>query len=382
MKTSCIYTGKEYDRVQMPHQSKQRVGPKRKIALIYNAFEDTTSETRTDHGDMWHLHQSVRGIARALRKLDHKVWVVPLADDLAAFQRRLLRLAPDVVFNQYDDVVHGALYEMRVATLVRMMGFPLTGSPALGLGLSRYKYMCSTLLQGAGLPIPSSRLLERIGEVDRHDWQFPVIVQASQEHAGVGLDRDSVVMTKAALRQKVRTIITTYRQPALVQRFLLGREFNVGIIGGKKPRVLPLAEVDYSRLPTEIPPIMSYAAKFLETTTEYRSIRVSCPADVPAELAARISDTAKRAFRAVGGWGYGRVDIRLDENDLPHVLEVNCNPLLEDGVGLARSARVAGLGFPQLLGQIVNTAFEDPPFDPNLPIRFPSGRGKSKGPAA
>jgi D-alanine-D-alanine ligase len=366
----------------MSQPTKLRLGPKRRIALIYNAYEESTpQELRTDHGGMWHLRQLVRSIARALRRLGHKVDLVPLADDLAAFQRRLLRLAPDVVFNQYDDVVHGALYEMRVATLVRMMGFPLTGSPALGLALSRYKFMGASLLQGAGIPIPANtRLLERIGDVDRHSWQFPVIVQPSQEHAGVGLDRDSVVSSKTALRHKVRVIITTYRQPALVQRFLLGREFNVGIVGGKRLRALPLAEVDFSRLPPGIPPIMSYAAKFLEETTEYQKIRVTCPARVEPELAARIGDTAIRAFRAIGGWGYGRVDIRLDETGVPHVLEVNCNPLLEDGVGLARSARAEGLSFPHLLHLILKAAFEGPPFDPNLPIWFPAARGKSRPP--
>ena len=162
---------------------------KYRIALIYNAFGQNLPEARSDHGGMWHLRQEVRSQARALRSLGHKVAIVPLADDLAAFQRRLLRLAPDVVFNQYDDVVHGALYEMRVATLVRMMGFALTGSPALGLGLSRYKYMCASLLQGAGIPIPErTTLVERISDVDRRQWQFPLIVQPSQEHAGIGLD--------------------------------------------------------------------------------------------------------------------------------------------------------------------------------------------------
>jgi D-alanine-D-alanine ligase len=349
--------------------------PKYKIALIYNAFGETLPEIRSDHGGMWHLRKLVASLARSLRRLGHTVSIVPLADDLAAFQRRLLRLAPDVVFNQYDDVVHGALYEMRVATLVRMMGFPLTGSPALGLGLSRYKYMCASLLQGAGIPIPPrTTLLERIGDVDRHEWQFPMIVQASQEHAGIGLDKDSVVRSKTALRRKVRTIVTDYRQPALAQRFLNGREFNVGIIGGKRLRVLPLAEVDYSRLPPDIPPIMSYAAKFLEDSTEYQKIRVTCPARVEPELEERIGSTAVRAFRAIGGWGYGRVDVRLDENSRVHVLEVNCNPLLENGVGLARSAKKAGIEFPQLLQLIVKAAFEGPPFDLNLPISFPSGR--------
>src|SRR5947209_18495271 len=101
----------------------------------------------------------IRRIARGLRKAGHTVTVLPLAHDLFAFQRRLRRLRPDVVFNQYDDVVHGALYEMRVSALVRMMGFPMTGSPALALGLSRYKYMSASLLVGAGIPVPPNTAL-------------------------------------------------------------------------------------------------------------------------------------------------------------------------------------------------------------------------------
>jgi D-alanine-D-alanine ligase len=346
-----------------------------RIALIYNTFTEAASEARADRGSDRDLRLMIRRMIRALRSLGHTVTAVPLANDISAFQRRLMRLKPDVVFNQYDDVVHGALYEMRVATLVRIMGFPLTGSPALGLGLSRYKYMSASLLQGAGIPIPLyTALLERIGDIDRHTWQFPIIVQPSQEHAGIGTDRDSVVESKSSLRAKVRSILATYRQPALAQQFLPGREFNVGFVGGKKLRMLPLAEVDYSRLPPEIPPIMSYASKWMEDTTEYKKIRVICPAKVEPVLAATIADTAVRAFRAVGGWGYGRVDIRLDQDSVPRVLEVNCNPLLDSGVGLARSAKKAGISYPDLLQLIITAAFEGPPFDLDLPIFFSPGR--------
>ena len=125
---------------------------------------------------------------------------------------------------------------------------------------------------------------------------------------------------------------------------------------------------------------MSYAAKFLEETTEYQKIRVTCPARVDPELAARIGDTAIRAFRAIGGWGYGRVDIRLDENNVPHVLEVNCNPLLEDGVGLARSAKADGLRFPQLLHLILKAAFEGPAVRPEPADLVP--RRPRQGPPA
>src|SRR5947209_6024673 len=282
------------------------------IALVYNAYTAGNVELPEDRASMADLKRMIQAIARNLRRLGHTVTVLPLAYDLFAFQRKLRRLRPNVVFNQYDDVVHGALYEMRLAALVRMMGFPLTGSPALALGLCRYKYMSASLLAGAGIPVPANTtILETGNAVDRHKWEFPLIVQPSQEHAGIGLDRDSVVFSKKALRRKVREILNKYSQPALAQQFLPGREFNVGIIGANRPRVLPLAEVSYAKLPPEIPPIMSYAAKWVETSTEYQRTSVICPADVEPGLAREISRVALQAFRAIGARGYARIDILL-----------------------------------------------------------------------
>lgn len=339
------------------------------IAVVYNAYTEGQPELPEDRAGTADLKRQVRHIARCLRRLGHTVTVLPLAHDLFAFQRRLRRLRPGVVFNLYDDVVHGALYDMRLAALVRMMGFPMTGSPALALGLTRYKFMSASLLAGAGIPIPpNTAILETVRSVDGHKWQFPIIVQASQEHAGIGLDRHSVVHSKKALKLKVREIVRTYHQPALAQRFLPGREFNVGIVGGNRMRVLPLAEVSYVALPPDIPPIMSYAAKWVETSPEYQKTTVICPAEVGQELAERIGRLALRAFRAVGGRGYGRVDMRLDEAGQPYVLEVNCNPLLEEGVGLARSAEKAGINFRQLLQLIVRAALEPMPHDPEIPL--------------
>jgi D-alanine-D-alanine ligase len=166
----------------------------------------------------------------------------------------------------------------------------------------------------------------------------------------------------------VREILRTYKQPALAQRFLPGREFNVGIIGGNRLRVLPLAEVDYTGMPEEIPPIMSYAAKWLENSVEYQNTSVICPALIAPELANRISDVALQAFRAVGGRGYGRVDIRLDEFNVPCVLEVNCNPCLDEGMGLARAAEMGGIPFPQLLQLILRAALETQPFELTIPM--------------
>jgi D-alanine-D-alanine ligase len=339
------------------------------VALVYNAYTGGSVELAEDRSSMADLRRMIRHMVRILRRLGHTVTVLPLAYDLFAFQRKLRRIRPDVVFNQYDDVVHGALYEMRLAALVRMMGFPLTGSPALALGLSRYKFMSASLLAGAGIPIPpNTAMLETVSSVDHHKWQFPLIVQPSQEHAGIGLDRDSVVHSKKALRLKVREILRTYNQPALVQRFLPGREFNVGIIGGNRLRVLPLAEVSYLALPEDIPPIMSYAAKWVETSTEYQKTSIICPADIDPDLGRHIGRVALQAFRAVGARGYGRVDMRLDETGSPRILEVNCNPCLDEGMGLARSAAMAGIRYPQLLQFILRAALEPQPYDLDIPM--------------
>lgn len=341
-----------------------------RVALVYNSYEETTHEAVPGDSSSGHeLRLMIRSMARALRSLGHHVTVVHLASDLSKLQRRLIRIRPHVVFNQYDDVVHGALYEMRFAAFIRLLGYPITGSPALALGLSRDKYMALSLMKGAGIPIPpETTLLERVSDIDNHKLHFPLIVHAAQEHAGIGMERDSVVHSKKALQEKTRQVLRAFKQPALVQGFLPGREFNVGILGGRRLQVMPLAEVDYSRLPEGIPPIMSYAAKWVETSVEYKKTKVICPADVEPRLAARIAETAMKAFRTIGGWGYGRVDIRLDEEGQPRVLEVNCNPCLDDGIGLARSAQHAGISYPELLQTVIKAAFEGPPYDVFLPI--------------
>lgn len=351
-------------------EKKKRRLKRLRVALAYNSYEESQHETIPGDSSSGHeLRIMIRRMARTLRGLGHDVSVLHLADDLAKLQRKLNSIRPHVVFNQYDDVVHGALYEMRFAAFIRMLGYPITGSPALALGLSRDKYMALSLMKGAGIPIPpETTLLERVSDIDRFKLHFPLIVHPGQEHAGIGMERDSVVHSKKALIEKTREIIRSYRQPALVQGFLPGREFNVGILGGRRLQVMPLAEVDYSRLPEGIPPIMSYAAKWVETSIEFKRTRVICPAQVDAKLTKLISDTAIKAFRTIGGWGYGRVDIRLDAEGLPRVLEVNCNPCLDEGIGLARAAEQAGIRYPELMQAVIKAAFEGPPYDIHLPI--------------
>src|SRR5262245_12362364 len=108
------------------------------IALVYNSSTHHSPDSPEDRASIADLMQMIRMMARTLRRLGHTVTLLPLSHDLFAFQRRLRRLNPDVVFNQYEDFVSGADHDMRLVAVVRMMGYPVTGASALALGLSHF----------------------------------------------------------------------------------------------------------------------------------------------------------------------------------------------------------------------------------------------------
>jgi D-alanine-D-alanine ligase len=143
----------------------------------------------------------------------------------------------------------------------------------------------------------------------------------------------------------------------IVQRFVAGREVNVGILGDQ---VLPIAEIDFSAMPDEYWRIVSYRSKWQTGSDEDLGSVPHCPADLPAELVAELGRIALAAWRVVGGRGYGRVDMRIDESGRPWILEVNANPDFAPTAGLARMARTAGIDYATMVRIVCEYAFAQP----------------------
>jgi D-alanine-D-alanine ligase len=139
----------------------------------------------------------------------------------------------------------------------------------------------------------------------------------------------------------------------LVQRFVAGREFNLAIVGD---RVLPHAEIDFSRLDPGLPSVVTYAAKWEHGSPEDRGTVPRCPARLPARLASRLTELARRVWTAVDGIGYGRIDVRVDGRGTTFVTDVNPNPDLGVRAGLARQAAAAGWSYVDLIARIVEEA--------------------------
>ncbi|HTY36994.1 MAG TPA: ATP-grasp domain-containing protein, partial [Bacteroidota bacterium] len=188
-----------------------------------------------------------------------------------------------------------------------------------------------------------------------------VIVKPSLEDASVGIDNGSIVDSFQALKKRVRFIFQNFDQPALVDEYIEGRELNVAIIGNRRPIVLPISEIDFSGLPDNLPHIVTYAAKWMEGTDEYKGTVGVCPAQLPADIERQAKDVALQAYRVMGCRDYARVDMRLDKNNNLYVIEVNPNPDISDDAGFARSARAYGFSFDEIINKIVEYALERRP---------------------
>jgi D-alanine-D-alanine ligase len=277
------------------------------------------------------------------------------SDSRTALQRA--EALPDaLVFNLVEAIGGDARSEPAFAWLCELRGLRYTGSPPRAMTLCLEKPIAQALLAARGIPVPRNVVLAR-GDEPLRDLPLPAIVKPSREDASHGISSESVARDESALRARARYVIERYAQPALAEEFIDGREINVGLIATPKGlEVLPLSEIDYSGFEPDMPHIVSYAGKWIDTSRDWAVTKVvAAHALAPAEVR-RIEDIARAAFRELGLSGYGRVDLRLDAANRPFVIDINANPDLSPDAGFALAAARAGYPYPQIIDWIVQSA--------------------------
>jgi D-alanine-D-alanine ligase len=316
------------------------------------------AEVVTDMSEVGVLEEK-EDIARALRALGYKPTIFNVDGDLARFVSFLKEEQPDLVFNLCESVGNASIHEMHAVGIYELVGVPYTGSDPLTLGTSLNKVRVKEILLYHNLPTPRFQLVRSPVRITLEDHlNFPLIVKPSREDASIGIETGSVVANLNELRKRVRYIFEQFDQPALIEEYIDGRELNVGILGNRRPIVLPISEIDMSTLPDRYHRIITYNAKWMQGTEEYQHTRGICPAPLSPELEATVKDMALQAYRILGCRDYARVDFRLSKDNRPYILEVNPNPDISDDAGYARSARTYGLSFEELVGRIVECALE------------------------
>ncbi len=263
---------------------------------------------------------------------------------------RIRRGKFDLAFNLCEGIDGVAALEPAVIAVLELFNLPYTGSSSATTSLSLRKHVVNSLLERAGLPVPAWRLSrpgQAVGAV-----VFPAICKPAAEDASLGIEQRSVVRSQRALTARLKDMHQRWDE-ILVQQFVDGREVNVGILGDE---VLPVAEIDFGAMPKGMWRIVSYTSKWNVGSTEDLGAKPRCPADLSDALTAECQRIALAAWRAVGGSGYGRVDMRIDANGQPWILEVNANPDIAPDAGLARMARTIGLEYPDLIRSVCRQA--------------------------
>jgi D-alanine-D-alanine ligase len=299
--------------------------------------------------------ETINAVADALRT---RYEVLPLEADEDAYEH-LRRLRPDLVFNMAERLI-GPNRESHIPTICEILGLPHTGSDPLTLSLCLDKSRAKEILSYYGIPNAPFWIVEP-GEAAPAAVPLPAIVKPLYEGSSKGIKDANVVRRRADLDARVAEITRDYRQPVIVERFLPGREFTVGVLGTSPAiEILPVVEIDYRDLPAGANPIYSYEAKWIWDTPDKPLNIFSCPADLSPALKARLEEVIAATCRVLRIKDWCRIDVRLDEMGEPNIIEVNPLPGVlpnpEDNSCLPKAARTAGYSYRDLILRVVEEA--------------------------
>ena len=338
-----------------------------RVALIYNLKYNVSVEPGAPPDALaeYDSVETVQAIEDALLAGRHQVIALEADETLPDTVRRA---APDICFNIAEGL-RGDARESQVPALLEMLGIPYTGSKVLGHALSLDKAAAKRIWRDVGLPTAPFQIFHWGDELLDRQLTFPLFVKPLREGTGMGINGQSIVYDETQLREQVRWVIQTYRQPALVEGYLSGREFTVGLIGNTlSPRegrwnalydergfhLFPVLEIDASVGAGQ--GLYNAASKSFNPGEEGAPLYL-CPADIPAALEAEMKQLAVTAFEAIGALDLSRVDFRLGSDGQPYLLEINTLPGLNPTVSdLCIMARAEGMHYTDLINEILYLA--------------------------
>ena len=316
-----------------------------RVGLAYNVKRSKSGDEDAEYDSP----ETIDGIKRAIEAHGHKVVLWEAVPELV---HSIDPKAVDIVFNFAEGKL-GRNREAHVPALLEFLGVPFTGSDSATMMLTLDKALTKKIVRFAGVNTPNYKLIRNGSDKIGAGMEFPLMVKPNAEGSSKGITDDSVVQDAPALWRQVHLITEQYRQPALVEEFLPGREFTVGILGnGKELTYLPIMEIEF--LEKDVPhPTYNYRIK----QDWKKFVKYHIPAQVEPALKAEIEDLCGKAFRHLMCRDVARIDVRLDAAGKPHMIEVNPLPGLSPGYSdLVFIGEAAGMTHTELVGAILGKA--------------------------
>jgi D-alanine-D-alanine ligase len=300
----------------------------------------------------------VRGVADVLAASGHEASILAVHADLEQLVRGITQPAPDLVFNLMETFGKSQLGLVGVAGLLDLVGVPYVGCGPGEFYLQEDKGLTKKLLAFDGIRYPDFAVFGRdLEPQDIGSMRMPLIVKPLRMDASIGIDAKAIVANFEDMRDRVALIHKKIRDAALVEEYIDGREFYVGVLGNRDPVAFPPIEIDFSGLPEGAPRILDHRAKWVRSSLEFKGTK-AVVAQIPEELAARLRAVALAAYRALRVRDYGRIDLRLTPEGEVYVIEVNASCYLQKTSEFAMAAAAGGLEYETLIVRIVEAALE------------------------
>src|SRR5262245_26081926 len=294
-------------------------------------------------------------IFEALGKLGHEA-VYQVVDGRDQSLIALARAEADLFFNLTESYAGDDTMDMNLAGYLDLLGKPYTGAGPHALYLAQDKALAKKIFAFHGIRTPFFATSYK-GRLDHaHDIAFPLIVKPTSEDGSIGIDTGSVVGSVKELMERIHYIHEEFDSPALIEEYIEGRELYAAVLGNENPEVLPMVELDLSKLPEGTPKIAGKEVKWEKDSEAYRVTKSAVAEDLDEDVVRRLEETAMSVYQALKLRDYGRIDMRLTQKGEVYVIEANPNPWLSSGAEFHMAARKAGRTYPQLIGEIVDLA--------------------------
>jgi len=294
-------------------------------------------------------------VKQALLKLGHEVRVVGIYDDLAPIRKTLEEWKPHIAFNLIEDFAGNSAFDYYLVSFLEMMRLPYTGCNPRGLLLARDKALSKKLLSYHHINVPDFMVFPK-GNVRKRTrtLPYPVIVKALMEEGSVGISQASYVENEEQLRQRIALIHERIHDAAIAEQYIDGRELYVTLLGNERLQVLPVRELTFANSAEGVPRMATYKVKWDDKYRERWGINYQFAKDLPAPLAERIAKVCKRVYRTLDMSGYGRIDLRLTQDEKIYVLEANPNPGIARDEDSTHSALKAGMSYEGFIQRILD----------------------------
>ncbi len=303
----------------------------------------------------WDSMETIDAVKNALELGGHEVTHIE-ADDNA--YKKLKDLKPDFVFNVAEGF-YGASRESQIPAMLEMLNIPFTGSDSITIGICHDKSRCKEIL--SYYKIPNSKFFISNIQFDTNNLEFPKFVKPLHEGSSKGIYNSSLANNLKELNNEIARIKECYNQPALIEDFVSGKEFTVAMLGnGENVKVLPVVEVNLDFVPDGFNKIYSYEVKWFFDTRENQLDIFTCPAKISEEIYRRIEEVCREAYKVLRIRDWARIDIRLDKNNIPNIIEINPLPGIlpdpRDNSCYPKAARHAGMDYNAMIIAVLNEA--------------------------